>query len=112
MKVKIEWNRRNILIALAVLAGAILIFSGMTEVLSLALFGGVGWNLRRLTRQRKRMDDAVGEIKRTIESAKEYSGKVDEEVKMAYEKISGMDLDDLIDAANERERRRGNTTIR
>ena len=112
MRVKIEWARRNILIALAVVAGAILIVSGMTEALLLGLCGGVGWNLRRLTRQRKRMDEGVGEIKRTIESAKEYSGKVDEEVKMAYEKISGMDLADLIDIANERERRRGNTTIR
>lgn len=88
-----------------------MIFSGMTEVLSLALFGGAGLSLRRLTKQRKRMDDAVGEIKRTIESAKEYSGKVDEEVKQAYEKISGMDIDSLIDAANKRERER-NTTIR
>jgi len=112
LKVKIEWNRRNILIALAIVAGAILIVSGMTEALWLALFGGAGLSLRRLTRQRKKVDEAADEIKRTIESAKEYSGKVDEEVKMAYEKISGMDLDDLIDAANERERRRGNTTIR
>jgi len=112
LKVKIEWNRRNILIALAIVAGAILIVSGMTEALWLALFGGAGLSLRRLTRQRKKVDEAADEIKRTIESAKEFSESTDEEVKQAYEKISGMDIDSLIDAANKRERRRGNTTIR
>lgn len=112
MRVKIEWARRNILIALAVVAGAILIFSGLTEALLLGLCGGVGWNLRRLTRQRKRTDEGVGEIKKTIESAKEYSRNIGEEVEHIHEEVRNSDISTLIDLANERERRRGNTTIR
>jgi len=107
-----KWKR---LAAIGVLLTALLIllfWSGILGGETLALLGVLAAGGAKLTSARKKTDKRLDETKKTIESAKDLSTRTDEEVKMAYEKISGMDLADLIDIANERERRRGNTTIR
>jgi len=89
----------------------LLFWSGILGGETLALLGVLAAGGAKLTSARKKTDKRLDETKKTIESAKDLSTRTDEEVKMAYEKISGMDIDSLIDAANKRERER-NTTIR
>ena len=107
-----KWKR---LAAIGVLLTALLIllfWSGILGGETLALLGVLAAGGAKLTSARKKTDKRLDETKKTIESAKDLSTRTDEEVKETHEKAADSSLADLIDIANERERRRGNTTIR
>jgi len=90
----------------------LLFWSGILGGETLALLGVLAAGGAKLTSARKKTDKRLDETKKTIESAKDLSTRTDEEVKETHEKAADSSLADLIDIANERERRRGNTTIR
>lgn len=85
------------------------IICGKTSALLGAIAAG---GAAKLTSARLKVDETLEQMKTTTDSAKKYSKTTDEEVANAREKAYTITLDELIAAANERERNRQNTTIR
>ncbi len=107
-----KWKRLAAIGALLTALLILLFWSGILGGETLALLGVIAAGGAKLTSARKKTDKRLEETKKTIENAKDLSTRTDEEVKKIHEKAADIPDDVLVDRVNERERRRGSTTLR
>lgn len=91
--------------------------SGRLEALFLTLAGlvgvGAGATAKKYTEEKRETDEILEQINGTLGDTAERRARHEEEVKQIEgQDFSGVPIADLIHGANERESRRGNTTIR
>lgn len=107
-----KWKRLAAIGALLTALLILLFWSGILGGETLALLGALAAGGAKLISARKKTDKRLEETKKTIENVKDFSKRTDEEVKKIHEKVADTPDDVLVDRVNERERRRGSTTLR
>ena len=96
----------------AIIAGLVLYASGAIEGLALALLGVGSAGASRLIATRRETDKILDGMKETTKKYDESKEAYREEVERIEKSVADAGDHDLLAAANERERKRADTTLR
>ena len=104
--------RKWVWIGAAIILGLVLYASGAIEGLALALLGVGSAGASKIIATRKETDKILDGMKRTTEKYDDLKSAYGKEVESIEKSVADTGDRDLVYGANERERRRPDTTLR